>query len=115
MPLVGMIAAGREDRMDEGGTMEDIVTAFVTAIEQLLHAGYALPMHCTAVGLNGALMHVRYEAAAGALSAAVLADQAPDAGFTVPINVLFVDAKGQAARLLIGGTGTGPNELTVLH
>jgi hypothetical protein len=87
-----------------------LVTAQVTqaiaqALETLIHKkGFKVPIYMAAIGSNGYTYAIKYyqEAKGKALEAKELAEYAPDEeGASFPINMLFVDSRGNGARVLV--------------
>jgi hypothetical protein len=77
-------------------------------LEALLNDGFVLPIYFTCMAANGTMVYGRYalgDEAAG-LGCDVLASYGPDDAFTLPINIIFVDHVGKAARVIFGEDGT---------
>ncbi len=72
-----------------------------------LENGFVLPLYVAAIAVNGAVLVFRYTAAdEGGLKREVLAEhETADAMLALPINVMVVDARGEAARIVVGGDG----------
>jgi hypothetical protein len=65
---------------------------------------FEVPIYMAAIGSNGYTYAVKYqqEAEGTALEAKELAEYAPDEeGARFPINLLFVDCRGNGARVLV--------------
>lgn len=76
-------------------------------LTQLLADGFEPPIILTGVGKNGSLLAVEYTPAdEGHLSSEILAERVRDETFTVPVNLLFVDARGEAARVVLDASGS---------
>ena len=76
-------------------------------LEALLERGYEPPIHCAVVGVNGSLVAALFRKVAGEerLSSTCTAEYFVDEGFTLPINMLFVDSRGEAMRVLVQADG----------
>ena len=79
--------------------------AIAQALETLIHEkGFEVPIYMAAIGSNGYTYAIKYyqEAKGKALEAKELAEYAPDEeGARFPINMLFVDSRGNGARVLV--------------
>jgi hypothetical protein len=77
---------------------------FVSAIDELIQKGFQFPIHFAAIAINGSVIAgVFKDAPAGERrDCEVLTKHILDAGFELPINVMYVDASGGAARMVIG-------------
>lgn len=73
-------------------------------LEELTERGFVLPFHMAAFGVNGGLLAGTFsESTSGSgLDFRQIAMNAPDPGFLMPINMMFVDARGEAARVVLG-------------
>jgi hypothetical protein len=78
--------------------------SLASILEELLERGYAPPIHCAVLGANGSLLAAlfREDAGDGRLSSTCTARYFLDEGFALPINMLFVDSRGEAMRVLVG-------------
>lgn len=83
----------------------EVTQAIAEALEMLIHKkGFEVPIYMAAIGSNGYTYAVKYqqEAEGTALEAKELAEHAPDEeGARFPINMLFVDCRGNGARVLV--------------
>ena len=61
-----------------------------------------LPFQMVAVGLNGALIAGSFAAASDGEGLEFKQTALVGGDFLLPTNIMFVDAKGEAARVLIG-------------
>lgn len=80
---------------------------FTMILEALLDRGFEAPFHVTCVGANGAMFMGRYCEPAresDGLDFELVASHSPDGSFEIPINLMFIDRVGQAARVVIGRT-----------
>ena len=81
--------------------------SFAKILQLLLERGFELPIHCAVIGVNGSLFAALFRRAAGEnrLSTTCTAQHFVDDGFVLPINMLFVDARGEATRVLVATDG----------
>jgi len=76
-------------------------------LSQLLARGFETPIHLAALGVNGSVIACRYTAAdEGTLDAKVIAQHIERGSFVLPINLVFVDARGEAARVVFARDGS---------
>jgi hypothetical protein len=70
-------------------------------IQKLLEDNFELPIHSVIVGINGSILVGRYESSDGEnLIFTPLIDHCPSGMVKLPVNIMFVDAQGEAARVL---------------
>lgn len=84
--------------------MDNLAKAFTEALRTLLDdRGFKLPLYAGSVASNGCPMWLRYtrNKAGTGFNGELLCDHAPGGVMQPPINVLFVDSTGNAARLVI--------------
>lgn len=82
----------------------DLSDAFDEMISQLMEAGFTTPLHWAAIGRNGAMMGGCYERIDDRhLECQIVFTNGAD--LVVPINLLFVDGRGEPARGVVGPTG----------
>ena len=78
-------------------------------VRTLLEKGFVAPIRCACITANGSLIYVEYQprAEGEGLETNVLAEHEVGA-YRLPMNVVFVDNEGDAARVLIqpGGERT---------
>ena len=70
-------------------------------LDSLLAQGMVLPLQMVSVGLNGALMAGSFVTASSGEGLEFKQTALQGGDFQLPINMMFVDAKGEAARVLI--------------
>jgi hypothetical protein len=77
-------------------------------IETLLERGYVPPIHCAVLGVNGSLIAALFHKVEGEdrFSSTCTAQYFLDEGFVLPINMLFVDSRGEAMRVLVETDGS---------
>ena len=76
-------------------------------LTECLERGMQLPFTTAVLALNGSLLAVRYVPAddGEGCQCEVLAERSVGGSFRLPINIMVVDANGDAARILIGQSG----------
>lgn len=80
---------------------EFLGTALGECLNMCIAKGFELPYHVVALGLNGSLLAARYfQGADEQVQVEFLAEHYEDGTIVSPINVLVVDARGEAARLV---------------
>lgn len=93
----------------------DLSAAIGMAVHDLLaNDGFLLPLHLSVVASNGAMLYVRYDEGAEALVATPLSQSLVPGGFLTPINIMIIDSRGEAGRVLISGPGKA-GKVTHLH
>ena len=94
----------------------EVTKAISSALETLIHEkGFKVPIYMAAIGANGYTYAVKYQrkGEGSALEAQDLAEHEPDKeGARFPINILFVDCRGNGARVLVNSPRP---EKTSLH
>lgn len=81
--------------------------ALARILDTLLERGYRLPIHCAVMGVNGSLIAALFSKVAGEdrVLTTCTAQYFVDDGFTLPINMLFVDSRGEAMRVVVEADG----------
>ena len=83
----------------------EVTQAIAQALETLIHEkGFEVPIYMAAIGSNGYIYAMKYhqKAEGTSLEGKELAEHAPDEeGARFPINILFVDCRGNGARVLV--------------
>jgi len=69
-----------------------------------------MPITLACVAINGAVICSKYSTH-GSADCEILAERIPSEGFRLPINMMFVDARGEAWRAVISETGGRPRLL----
>src|ERR1700739_1164696 len=100
----------------QGGNTMDLTATLSDCIRDVLHAlaeqGFELPLHVTCLGRNGTMMYFSYDAKdddTDSLEATLVAKHSHESGVALPINLFFVDARGEAARVVIDANGRIPD------
>ena len=84
------------------------------ALAELLQRDWQCPIYAVSVAVNGSLMGCRYDIMGdeGNLSCDVLAEWYEPTGFALPVNIMFTDSQGKAARIVVEGPG---HKITILN
>jgi hypothetical protein len=87
--------------------MEDLGKIFVSVLQQCRERKMPLPYLFVAVAINGGILGARYllDETGEGLEAEMLVEHTPLGMMQMPINVMIVDAKGEAVRILITPEG----------
>ena len=80
------------------------------AIRECLDHGFQLPVYAAIIASNGACAFFRFVDAGDDESVVpeLLAQHLPEPGMVLPVNIIFSDPAGQAARMLIEATDGTP-------
>jgi hypothetical protein len=83
--------------------MQSIVYDSSDSIRQLLESGFEMPIHFAAVGTNGAVLAGTYRAVAHGRSfeCQITVQTMKPEGLTAPVNVMYVDRRGEAALIVL--------------
>jgi hypothetical protein len=82
----------------------DLSRDFGEMLAHLMEAGFKPPLHWAAIARNGSMMAGRYEVTErGDLDCEIVFSD--EADMAVPVNLMFVDCRGEAARVVIGPAG----------
>jgi hypothetical protein len=82
-------------------TDDPLADAVGEALGWCIERGFVFPLHAASVGVNGSTLVVRYVATDTGVVAEVLAEHYETEMFLAPVNIIIVDARGEAARVLI--------------
>jgi hypothetical protein len=75
------------------------------SIRQLLESGFEMPIHFAAVGINGAVVAGTYRALPhGSFECQITVQTMKPEGLTAPVNVMYVDRRGEAALVVLRPT-----------
>ncbi len=89
----------------ETGLSRLFLEAIEEALQELLESGFELPLYIIAISANGSMVFAEYakgSARAGeGMEIDALSSRDRPEGYVLPINIIFVDSKGEAARLFI--------------
>jgi hypothetical protein len=89
--------------------LEELTRTLASALEQLIENGFESPIKVAVLPRNDAGMLATYSVADKALNAEF--HHMHGGNFALPINMIFVDSRGEAARLVIAQDG--PGQLTL--
>jgi len=67
-------------------------------LRELSVRGFVAPYTSAVIGANGSVMTFRYVQREHGLVAEILDQHVEDGGFAMPMNLLVVDSRGEAAR-----------------
>jgi hypothetical protein len=75
----------------------------LSSIRQLLDSGFEMPIHFAAVGTNGAVVAGTYQPATHgrSLQCQITVQTTNPEGLTAPVNVMYVDRRGEAALVVL--------------
>lgn len=73
------------------------------SIKQLLDRGFEMPIHFAAVGTNGSVVAGTYRSLSGGpgFCCQITAQTLDMEGLTAPVNIMYVDSKGESALLVL--------------
>ncbi len=80
---------------------------FDTLVDMLLEHGFEPPFYFAAIAINGSMILGSYKPIEGSddLDCEFIAWHCPDGSFTAPLNIMFVDRNGEAARAVLHPSG----------
>lgn len=83
--------------------MESLIYDSGVSIQQLLDAGFELPIHFAAVSANGSVVAGTYHTSPedGTFDYQITAETMKQEGMTSPINIMYVDRRGEAALVVL--------------
>lgn len=83
--------------------MDELALHLGQCLERLLEENFTLPFHFAAISVNGMVLVGRYrEDGNGSLTCDNLMEEVPDGKMMLlPINIMFTDARGEAARVVV--------------
>jgi hypothetical protein len=87
--------------------MEELGNIFVSVLQHCQKRNMPLPYLFVAVAINGGILGARYllDESGEGLEAEMLVEPTPGGMMQMPINVMIVDATGEAVRVLITPEG----------
>jgi len=84
----------------------ELIQALADGLNDLIAGGFILPFYASIVALNGYIITAKYIEGTEGLDVEFLGEISTDDGLLqVPINIMFVDARGEAARMVIDKLG----------
>ena len=83
--------------------MQSMIYDSANSIRQLLDSGFEMPIHFAAVGTNGAVVAGTYRASPHGRSfeCEITVQTMKPEGLTAPVNVMYVDRRGEAALIVL--------------
>ena len=86
--------------------MQSMIYDSANSIRQLLDSGFEMPIHFAAVGTNGAVVAGTYRASPHGRSfeCQITVQTMKPEGLTAPVNVMYVDRRGEAALIVLRPT-----------
>jgi hypothetical protein len=106
-PVLSQAQASSDAEERDGDFDPRVAAQLADALRMMLDdLGFELPLHFAAIASNGAVMAGTYrlDEAGGELACRVTVE--PTDMVTTPVNIMYVDARGEAARVVIGPSGT---------
>jgi hypothetical protein len=93
-----------------GTRMRSLIYDSADSIRQLLDSGFEMPIHFAAVGTNGAVVAGTYRVASRGRSfeCQITVETKRPEGLTAPINVMYVDCRGEAAVVVLRPSASEP-------
>jgi hypothetical protein len=87
--------------------MDALISALQSALAEMLEAGFELPFHVAVVSRNGAFRTLTFTAGDSGLDAHFWHSHVPEGhpGFALPVNMMVVDSRGEASRVVIDTSG----------
>jgi hypothetical protein len=82
------------------------------SIKQLLDRGFEMPIHFAAVGTNGSVVAGTYRALSAdpGFYCEITAQTLGMEGMTAPVNIMYVDSKGESAHVVLRQLPSAPLE-----
>ena len=82
------------------------------SILQLLDRGFVMPIHFAAIGTNGAVVTGTYRFLSdnSELECQITAQTPEPEGMIAPVNIVYVDSKGEAALVVLRKNSDEPTE-----
>lgn len=83
--------------------MDQLTSVIVSTLNQLIEErDFEFPVRFAVIGVNGSLLYGAYEMQdSGEVETDIHVEFNSEKGIAVPVNIIFVDATGKAARLAI--------------
>jgi len=87
--------------------IDQLTNTIANALTCLISEDFGLPIHVFSMSSNGSILVGRYEQSLShsGLDVEILFEKYCDDAFLVPINLMFIGATGQAARIVIERVG----------
>ena len=83
--------------------MSSVIYDSGASVKQLLDRGFEMPIHFAALGTNGAAVTgtYRFLSDRSGLECEITAQTPDPEGMTAPVNIIYVDSKGECAHLVL--------------
>lgn len=86
--------------------MNRLFSDYSDSLATLLNRGFIPPFYGAAISMNGSLIFFKCEIKpAGNLDSSVIISHFEDDKAELPMNIMFVDSRGEAARVVIDKSG----------
>ena len=95
--------------MRTGDPVLDLASRLSAALGPVIAQGFEFPIFWVVVAANGEMLAGRYDLSesGSGLESRLLVRHSADGTFAVPINLMFVDSRGEAARVVIKQLSVG--------
>jgi hypothetical protein len=81
---------------------EDFSQGVAAMMQEIIDSGGGMPILLVCVGKNGSMLYHRYQVNdQGDIDCELLAETMAPEGLMLPINMMFVDAQGEAYRAIV--------------
>jgi hypothetical protein len=92
--------------------MESIIYDSAASVRQLLRKGFEMPIHFAAVGTNGSVVAgtFRFSRSRDDFDCQITIQPSVVESLTAPINIMYVDRKGEAALVVLRPSPGGPSK-----
>ncbi len=93
--------------------LDDLTAQVVSALEALLEEGFKPPLYWCIVDINGTIISgiYEYDKDSTSLKAHVLCEHNPRGAIELPVNIMYTDSRGEAARVVIKRTDQEPEPI----
>jgi hypothetical protein len=89
--------------------MRSLIYNSVSSVQQLLDRGFEMPIHFAAMGTNGTVVAGTYtpSVAGRGFSCKITIPASNPDGLTEPVNIMYVDRRGESAVVVVRQTKDG--------
>ena len=90
--------------------MESLIYDSGASVQQLLDRGFEMPIHFAAVGTNGSILAGTFAFASTGpgFDCTITVDATAPDGLSSPVNIMYVDRRGEAALVVLQQLHEGP-------
>jgi len=83
--------------------MESLIYDSGPSVQQLLDTGFEMPIHFAAMGTNGSVVAGTFQFSPDGqgFDCQITVQTANPEGLTAPVNIMYVDCKGEAALVVL--------------